>query len=190
MRPTRMMAVVGSMLALGCVSDVERGGRVAEIRDRVRVDASAASSCAAELHTIGNEDPVLVANALDLQEVPAATIASVVPSDTTLGVWARRPNRSELAERTWREVARREALIAADLAQIDDGGLSDREALDRAFRAGAQARQVRDLLCQARDVATTLAAVARTRSGETASARRAGTAIPHGTAAFVVSHER
>ncbi len=172
MRASWLVGVVASMATTGCIGETDRAARAAEVRDRAQEDARVASGCAQALLAAVDRSPVLVANALEIQHLPAVVVPQDRPTRTVVGTWARAQATTDAAERTRRDIARREATLAGDLARIAAGTPSDPAALDRAFRAGAEARQVRDRLCPARDVATTLVAMARHRSPaeETASA--------------------
>ncbi len=154
-----LVAVPVSIVAMGRSRDDDRAARVSEVHDRVLADAGAASGCADELRAMADRSPALVASALELQDLPATAVPQDLPPAAVLGLWARPQATAEAAARSRHEIERRERLIAADLVQIGDGAPSDRAALDRAFRSGEQARQVREHLCQARDIATTLAAI-------------------------------
>lgn len=144
-----------SLLA-GCMSDVEFVARVTSLGDSADADATAAHRCADELRAVADHLPAVADGALEL---PSGALgpAGVPPISASA-----RPA-PLLAARAREELARREHAIEGNRRAIRSAQAVGPVALSSAIEAQRLARGTRERLCQARDVATTLAAMIEQR---------------------------
>ncbi len=138
-----------SVLALlgGCMSDGDFAVRLAIVSDRTDADAAAAHGCAEELRAVADRDPFVTGTALDMQNGMGRAFATPPMPP------------SAVARRAREELARREGAIEGARRAIRSARAVGPVALATAIEAGRLARGARDRLCQARDVATTIAAM-------------------------------
>lgn len=131
------------LLVAGCESEAEFGARLASLQVQVRADMTRSRACADDLRAVAVRDPLAATRALE--EVPRSFVN---------GAWA-------LPERSRSEIARREHEIAAASEIISRAMVDGPAALHRVVTAAANAHRVGQRLCQARDAASTLAAMGR-----------------------------
>lgn len=161
MRAGTLLAM--SVLSWACADPAAFDARMAVIAQRLDGDAAAAHGCAEELRSLIDRSPTATGTALELRD----DAAGYAPGVYALSSLLRAPE--AVAARAREKVARREAAVTGSARAFASARAMGPAALDRALQAAAIARDARDRLCQARDVAGLVAAVAtpRRRVGET-----------------------
>lgn len=134
-----------------CMSEGEFAARLASIGERADADAVDAHRCAEELRGVAVGDPFVAGTALEMQNW------------TTRALGAPPTPEAIVARRTREELARREGAVEAARNRIRRVREVGPAALENAIDAGRLARGARDRLCEARDVAMTLAATTNPR---------------------------
>lgn len=147
-------------LLAGCESETDFRARLASFQVQVRAEAARSRGCADELRAVAALSPLAVTRALE--EVPRYFVSRA---------WL-------FPERGRNEIARREQEIVAANEIVTRATIDGPVSLYRVVAAAATAHRIEEKLCQARDVATTLAAMERAgpggavaRQGATSAAR-------------------
>ncbi len=135
-------------LMMGCESEGDFRARLASFQVQVSADVARSRACADELRAFAAQDPLAATRALE--EVPRFFLSRA---------WV-------FPERSRKEIARREREIAAASEIIGRATIDGPAALYRVVTAAATAHRVGERLCQARDMASTLAAMDRAAPGE------------------------
>lgn len=130
-------------LMIGCESEGDFRARLASFQVQVSADVARSRGCADELRAFAAQDPLATTRALE--EVPRFFVSRS---------WV-------FPERSRKEIARREREIAAASEIIARATIDGPAALYRIVTAAATAHHIEERLCQARDMASTLAAMDR-----------------------------